>query len=255
MQFTQVALVIFSIASVADMQSKQLIQKEAVFAGHSLGEYCDLATLTDIFTLEDVIDIVFYRGLVMQSAVGHDYLGNSQYGMVAVNPSRVGSWFSETELAVVVAAIARQGNNPNLTAKPFEITKSYFEQVFKLTGSSVICDILNNWFDNTDKTAELAAALVVELLAYQFASPVQWISTQDQLFNRFGIAHYVEIGASPVLCGMADKTLQRLHSSNNSIAVLYVDRDKDKVYYTERLDKKDDSSSNSSSVFGNDDAP
>ncbi|KAJ1641813.1 hypothetical protein LPJ64_006268, partial [Coemansia asiatica] len=86
-QFTQVALVIFSIASVADMQSKQLIQKEAVFAGHSLGEYCALATLTDIFTLEDVIDIVFYCGLVMQSAVEHDYLGNLQYGMVAVNLS------------------------------------------------------------------------------------------------------------------------------------------------------------------------
>ncbi|KAJ2849446.1 fatty acid synthase alpha subunit Lsd1 [Coemansia erecta] len=86
-QFTQVTLVIFSIASVADMQSKQLIQKEAVFAGHSLGEYCALATLTDIFTLEDVIDIVFYCGLVMQSAVEHDYLGNLQYGMVAVNLS------------------------------------------------------------------------------------------------------------------------------------------------------------------------
>ncbi|KAJ2884156.1 fatty acid synthase alpha subunit Lsd1 [Coemansia asiatica] len=310
----------------------------------------------------------------MQSAVEHDYLGNSQYGMVAVNSSRVGSWFSETELAAVVAAIAKQGNDqlieivnfnvrgeqyviagallqlaalrlvldklsfaetaaisdaitanhtdkkqviqsainhvfaangpsinvqpqcgqatvplagidvpfhssllqssvssfrkmlsqrisnnaidssalsqcyiPNLTAKPFEISKSYFEQVFKLTGSSVICDILNNWFDNTDMTAELAAALVVKLLAYQFALPVQWISTQNQLFNRFGIACFVEIGTSPVLCGMADKTLQKLYGSNNGIAVLHVDRDKDKVYYAEHTERMDSSSSSSAS--------
>ncbi|KAJ2233635.1 fatty acid synthase alpha subunit Lsd1 [Coemansia sp. RSA 485] len=368
-QFTQVALVVLSMAAIADMRAKGLIQRDAAFAGHSLGEYCALATLSDIFTLEDVIDVVFYRGLVMQSVVERNDQGISQYGMVAVNPSRLGSWFSEAELAAVVAGIAEQDSNrglievvnfnvkgeqyvvagslsqltalrmvldrlaadtnksadnteqriqsaveavfamgpisadeqpqrgqatvplagidvpfhssllkrgvssfrgilkqricsefidvkqlsqkyiPNLTATPFEVSKSYFERVYQISGSSVIGDILENWSDNeeiaedSDKAAELAAALVIELLAYQFASPVQWISTQDQLFNRFGIARLIEIGAAPVLCGMADKTLHSLHSNDGSVSVLHIDRDAEKVYYTERTQKSEENTS------------
>lgn len=34
---------------------------------------------------------------------------------------------------------------PNLTAKPFQITKEYFEDVYKLTGSDRIKEILDNW--------------------------------------------------------------------------------------------------------------
>ncbi|KAJ2696776.1 fatty acid synthase alpha subunit Lsd1 [Coemansia sp. IMI 203386] len=362
-QFTQVALVVLSMAAVADLHAKGLVQKGAAFAGHSLGEYCALAALSDIFTLEDVIDIVFCRGLVMQSAVKRDNQGNSQYGMVAVNLSHVGSWFGETELAAVVAAIVKQNSNgglievvnynvrgkqyvvagslvqlsalrmvldrlttdsdigaanskqaiqstvetvlamgsvstdvqpkrgratipltgidvpfhssllksgvssfrdilkqricsefvdykqligqyiPNLTATPFEISKGYFEHVYQITGSSVIGDILDNWSidadiaENSDKAAKLAAALVIELLAYQFASPVQWIGTQEQLFNRFNISRLVEIGASPILCGMADKTLRSLHGSDSSVSVLHIVRDNEKVYYTERAQK------------------
>lgn len=34
---------------------------------------------------------------------------------------------------------------PNVTAKPFEITKEYFEEVFKLTNSPRIGNVLANW--------------------------------------------------------------------------------------------------------------
>lgn len=34
---------------------------------------------------------------------------------------------------------------PNLTAKPFEITKEYFQDVYDLTGSEQIKEILDNW--------------------------------------------------------------------------------------------------------------
>ena len=34
---------------------------------------------------------------------------------------------------------------PNVTAKPFQITKEYFEEVYKLTNSPRIRDVLNNW--------------------------------------------------------------------------------------------------------------
>ena len=34
---------------------------------------------------------------------------------------------------------------PNVTAKPFEITKEYFEEVHKLTGSPRLAQIIANW--------------------------------------------------------------------------------------------------------------
>ena len=45
---------------------------------------------------------------------------------------------------------------------------------------------------------KLAYIILVELLAYQFASPVRWIETQDHLFKNFAF----EIGPSPTLTGM-----------------------------------------------------
>ncbi|KAJ2773308.1 fatty acid synthase alpha subunit Lsd1, partial [Coemansia nantahalensis] len=105
-QFTQTALILVAMAAVADMRAHGLVQRDAMFAGHSLGEYCALAAMADIFTLEGLLDITFYRGLVMQSAVPRDALGRSDFGMVAVDPSRVGSgWFGEDQLHMVVDAI------------------------------------------------------------------------------------------------------------------------------------------------------
>jgi fatty acid synthase subunit beta len=34
---------------------------------------------------------------------------------------------------------------PNITAKPFSISKEYFEEVHKLTGSPKLANVLNNW--------------------------------------------------------------------------------------------------------------
>lgn len=34
---------------------------------------------------------------------------------------------------------------PNVTARPFEITKEYFEEVYKLTNSPRIANVLANW--------------------------------------------------------------------------------------------------------------
>ncbi|KAJ1998283.1 fatty acid synthase alpha subunit Lsd1, partial [Coemansia thaxteri] len=108
-QFTQVALVAYAMAAVADMRSKSLVQKGASFAGHSLGEYAALVSLSGLFTLEDVLDITFYRGMLMQLAVERDSQGRSQYGMVAVDPSLIGKTVSENLLALVIEAIRIHG--------------------------------------------------------------------------------------------------------------------------------------------------
>ncbi|KAJ2329065.1 fatty acid synthase alpha subunit Lsd1 [Coemansia sp. RSA 2702] len=67
---------------------------------------CALGALTDVFTLEDLLDTVFCRGLIMQSAVQRDAHGSSDYGMVAVNPSRVSSGFGEELLLRTIEAIS-----------------------------------------------------------------------------------------------------------------------------------------------------
>ncbi|KAJ2149607.1 fatty acid synthase alpha subunit Lsd1, partial [Coemansia sp. RSA 637] len=104
-QITQPALVAFAFAAIADMQAHGLIQTNAVFAGHSLGELSALAALSNVFTLEDVLDLALFRGLLMQSAVPRDEQGLSGFGMIAVNPSRIGANFNEDTLHQVIEAI------------------------------------------------------------------------------------------------------------------------------------------------------
>lgn len=53
---------------------------------------------------------------------------------------------------------------------------------------------------------ELAHALLIELLSFQFASPVKWIETQDVLINKFNIDNLIEIGPQPILSNMMKRT-------------------------------------------------
>jgi fatty acid synthase subunit alpha len=46
---------------------------------------------------------------------------------------------------------------------------------------------------------ELAHTLLVELLAYQFASPVRWIETQDVILNDKVAERVVEVGPAATL--------------------------------------------------------
>ncbi|KAJ2737733.1 fatty acid synthase alpha subunit Lsd1, partial [Coemansia sp. Cherry 401B] len=349
-QFTQTSLILVAMAAVADMRANGLVQTDAMFAGHSLGEYCALGSLSNTFTLENLLDIVFYRGLLMQSAVPRDAQGRSEFGMTAVDPSRVGESFSEdallrtidaicnaspgllqivnynvrgqqyvasgtlTNLAVLrlvlddmaasgvpadadieshvgqlvgriltepvntapvrgVATIPLRGIDvpfhsrqlvdgvaefrsalltkincdtvspdllygryvPNLTAVPFEVTSGYFEMVHAATGSAIAGDVLRNWSDDDlrdpAEKKRLAVVLLIELLSYQLAAPVQWIRTQDCLFNAVEVQRVVEIGPSPVLCGMAAKTLRDSAYAGSQVSLLHSERDRDEIYY------------------------
>ncbi|KAI9820362.1 MAG: beta subunit of fatty acid synthetase [Pycnora praestabilis] len=49
---------------------------------------------------------------------------------------------------------------PNVTAKPFEITKEYFEEVYKLTNSPRIGNVLANWDKYEDPKVDLAKTQV-----------------------------------------------------------------------------------------------
>ncbi|GMF02328.1 unnamed protein product [[Candida] boidinii] len=97
-QFTQPALTLMEKAAFEDIKSKGLVPSDCMFAGHSLGEYSALASLADVMPIESLVDIVFYRGMTMQVAVPRDELGRSNYGMCAVNPSRVSKTFNDSAL-------------------------------------------------------------------------------------------------------------------------------------------------------------
>lgn len=89
-QFAQPAITLMNLAETASLQSRGLMQQDAYFAGHSLGEYSALAACADFMPLEALLGLVFYRGTVMQFAMEKDSSGQTEFSMVAVNPSRVG---------------------------------------------------------------------------------------------------------------------------------------------------------------------
>ncbi len=105
-QFTQPALTLMEKASFEDMKAKGLVPRDSTFAGHSLGEYSALAALADVMPIESLVSVVFYRGLTMQVAVERDASGRSNYGMCAVNPSRINKTFNEEPLRILVNIVA-----------------------------------------------------------------------------------------------------------------------------------------------------
>ncbi|KAJ1743145.1 fatty acid synthase alpha subunit Lsd1 [Coemansia sp. RSA 1086] len=366
-QITQPALMAFAWATVADMRNKGLIQHSAMFAGHSLGELCALGTLGNFLQLEDMLELAFYRGLIMQSAVPRDEYGYSGFGMVAVNPTRISSTFDESMLCTTLKAIQDKSDGlldivnynvcgqqyvvagtlqnlemlqqvldtlasiepvfatasfglalhtaisnmkpssvkpelvrgiatvplegidmpfhsyilassipmfrkilstkikpdkvnwdtlcnryiPNLTAEPFAITREYIELVFTISRSPVLAKILDNWpadFEN-DCMHDIAVALLIELLTYQLAFPVQWIRTQDYLFNISRVERMVEIGPSPVLCNLAAK------SQYKGSKLWHCERDKRDIYFMYDIERGSTSADlDSSNAPSNEDA-
>jgi len=88
-QFAQPALTLMEIAEFEALKSYNVVQQNSKFAGHSLGEYAALAACKSFMSLENLLDLVFYRGLSMQSVMDRDGDGRTDFSMVAVNPSRI----------------------------------------------------------------------------------------------------------------------------------------------------------------------
>lgn len=83
---------------------------------------------------------------------------------------------------------------------------------------------------------ELAHTLLVELLAYQFASPVRWIETQDVILAEKRTERIVEIGPSDTLGGMARRTLQSKYEAYDAATsvqrqILCYCKDAKEIYY------------------------
>ncbi|CAM1511186.1 Fc.00g086990.m01.CDS01 [Cosmosporella sp. VM-42] len=83
---------------------------------------------------------------------------------------------------------------------------------------------------------ELAHTLLVELLAYQFASPVRWIETQDVFLGDRTAERVVEIGPADTLGVMAKRTLASKYEAYDAAKsvqrqILCYNKDAKEIYY------------------------
>lgn len=83
---------------------------------------------------------------------------------------------------------------------------------------------------------ELSHTLLVELLAYQFASPVRWIETQDVILAEKRTERIVEIGPADTLGNMARRTLATKYEAYDAATsvqrqILCYNKDAREIYY------------------------
>jgi fatty acid synthase subunit alpha len=83
---------------------------------------------------------------------------------------------------------------------------------------------------------ELSHTLLVELLAYQFASPVRWIETQDVILGEKTTERIVEVGPADTLGVMAKRTLASKYEAHDAALsvqrqILCYNKDAKDIYY------------------------
>jgi fatty acid synthase subunit alpha len=83
---------------------------------------------------------------------------------------------------------------------------------------------------------ELSHTLLIELLAYQFASPVRWIETQDVILGENKTERIVEIGPADTLGVMAKRTLASKYEAHDAALsvqrqILCYNKDAKDIYY------------------------
>lgn len=141
-QFTQPALTLMEKASYEDIKSKGLVPSDVMFAGHSLGEYSALSSLANVMPIESLVDVVFYRGMTMQVAVPRDELGRSNYGMCAVNPTRVNPTFNDSALRFVVDEVSAK-TGWLLEIVNYNVENTQYVTAGDLRGLDTLTNVLN----------------------------------------------------------------------------------------------------------------
>jgi len=122
---------------------------------------------------------------------------------------------------------------PNLVPRPFTLDRDFIQEIRDLVPAEPLDEILadyDTW--RTERPRELARIVLIELLAWQFASPVRWIETQDLLFieeaaGGLGLERFVEIGvkSAPTVAGLATNTLKLPEYAHSTVEVLNAERD------------------------------
>ncbi|MDY6997920.1 MAG: DUF1729 domain-containing protein, partial [Actinomycetota bacterium] len=130
---------------------------------------------------------------------------------------------------------------PNLVPRPFTLDRDFIQEIRDLVPAEPLDEILadyDTW--RNERASDLCRKVVIELLAWQFASPVRWIETQDLLFieeaaGGLGVERFVEIGvkSAPTVAGLATNTLKLPEYSHNTTEVLNAERDAPVLFATD----------------------
>ncbi|MEE3065623.1 MAG: type I polyketide synthase [Actinomycetota bacterium] len=122
---------------------------------------------------------------------------------------------------------------PNLVPRPFTLDRDFIQEIRDLVPAEPLDPILadyDTWL--AERPREMARTVFIELLAWQFASPVRWIETQDLLFieeaaGGLGVERFVEIGvkSAPTVAGLATNTLKLPEYAHSTVEVLNAERD------------------------------
>jgi fatty acid synthase subunit alpha len=68
--------------------------------------YSALASIADALPIAALVEVVFYRGIMVQRAVEQDSKNRYNYAMCAVNPSRILNTFSDAALREVIDSMS-----------------------------------------------------------------------------------------------------------------------------------------------------
>mgnify|MGYP000391830234 CR=1 FL=1 len=127
---------------------------------------------------------------------------------------------------------------PNLVPKPFNLGKEYIQEVAEETDSHILKELLKDFDKTSENQAELARKLLIELLAWQFASPVRWIETQELLFKPevlggLGVEKIVEVGVGyqPTLANMARYSQKLMSPVGMDVSILNAEAEQEIVFY------------------------
>lgn len=130
---------------------------------------------------------------------------------------------------------------PNLVPRLFNLSREYIQEIRDLVPAEPLDEILadyDTWM--TERPKETARRVLIELLAWQFASPVRWIETQDLLFTDeaaggLGVERFVEIGvkSQPTVAGLARNTLKLPDYAHSTVQVLNIERDAAVLFATD----------------------
>lgn len=221
----------------------------------------DLAKLMEIMTvdevkgkLDEIIDEVWKESKALQEKEGYikvergfatiplpgiDVPFHSRYLWAGVMPFR--TYLSKKIDPADLRPELLEGRYiPNLVAKPFEVSKDYAQMIYDQTMSPRLEKVLKSWdaenWAAPEKKSKLGYVILVELLAYQFASPVRWIETQNIIFGSYKCERFIELGPSPTLAGMGNRTLKlRFEGEDSSTGlqreIYCVAKNQKEIYY------------------------
>ena len=124
---------------------------------------------------------------------------------------------------------------PNLVPRPFTLDRAFIAEIAETVPSAPLEEVLADYEAWAATPGRLARRLLVELLAWQFASPVRWIETQDLMFGDLGVERFVEVGVAnaPTVANLAASTLKLPTSTDRPLEVLNIERDAAAVFATD----------------------